>query len=253
VAAPSWEAKGTYFEDSGITSANFAVPAGVTANKVVVVSAFINGSIAINSLPTGFQHAEGSPISVIGAGAHSLAVCWKRATGNDSGTYNFGLDGSTFVAGIAELFNTCVLTGTPLDSPTDSASSSTDSSVTPPVDIDTKGPDRLVLHRGTIWSGGSWTPPVGFSERVDQGFGHIICSDKEFPSTINTGSITATSTGNDKRAAWIGALIGTTVGGTLASISDEARSNMLAELGISEPQNKSNTDLMRDYYYRDGC
>jgi hypothetical protein len=246
MAAPAWESKGADVSDTTGAPA-FPIPVGVASGKIVVASMFINGgATTVDVIPSGFAAVPGSPVS---ASNHKLFKYWKRLSGADVGTYDFTLSASVFVEGAVELYNTCVASGSPFDTGEDSAVDEAFASVSPPVDVTTLGADRLILHSATCWSGGSWTPPAGYTKRVNPSVGLVTTSDKSQAVAGNTGSLTATTTTSDRRVAHAIALIGTSGGASMTSpdisIDDEARKNMLTELGLVEPQNLSNTDLMR--------
>lgn len=212
MAAPAFGSVGTHLFGSSAT-ASFAVPASVASGDIIVIPIFIDvASVTISAMPSGFAHAEGSP--VVG-GSNSLAVVWKRATGADTGTYDFTLSSSTYRAGSALRYTGCVASGNPWDSPTSANLDNTNGTVTPSVNIDTAGPDRMLVFAATNWSGGAWTPPTGFTERFDTGDEVNTADDLVQAAQGNTGGVTATCVGNDKRIAWLGALIGTTVSGSV--------------------------------------
>lgn len=246
MSAPVWEAKGTLLESTTATP-SFAVPSGTVADDIVTVSFFLDGGTAtVTGVPAGFQECENSPVGFSGvAGAHSLQSFWKRTTGTDAGTYDFTLSGSTFVAGYSERFSGCIKSGSPWESNPDTAQETVSSTVdTPAVNITTQGVDRLVVWRATSWSGGSWTPPTGFTERHDGSIGVLTSATKEQASVGSTGDVIGTVSIPDKHNVWMGALVGVAVVANL-SIADEARANMLAALSQAE-SNKSNVDLMRE-------
>ncbi len=243
MAAPSWESKGADFSDTSAAPL-FAIPVGAATGKIAVVSMFVNGgATTVTGVPTDFSIVPGTPVD---ASNHRLVKYWKRLAGADSGTYDFTLSASVFVEGAAELFTSCKASGSPFDLESDFAVDETNGLISPAVSIDTVGSDRLVLHSATCWSGGTWTPPVSYTKRINTPVGLITTSDKAQASTGSTGSLTAETTNADKRTAHVVALIGTTVaGGSMASISDEARANMLADRGLSDPRLETNVDLMK--------
>lgn len=246
MVAPTWEAAGALLESSTGTPA-IAVPAGVEAGTIVTVSMFLDSTASVTGIPTGFAECEGSPLSIVaGSGSHSLVTFWKRATGSDSGTYDFTLSGSTFVHGYSERFGGCVASGNPWDLGADTAQELASTTDTPPVDITTLGPDRLVVWRATDWSVSTWTPPSGFDERVDTGFGLLTSATKTQAAAGATGNVVGTATAADKHNVWMAALKGEAPPVANKSVADQARENMLAALGQTEPQLKSNVDLMRE-------
>lgn len=218
MAAPAFAAKGS--EDHGVgTSQTPGVPAGVVSGSGVVLFGFVDSTATVSSLPSGFAHAEGSPVAVSAAGgSHSLVVAWKRATGSESGTYTVTLSTSVYSSWVACRYTDMVSSGTPFDTPTDTAVDTGTVSTSPAVSIDTADVDRLVIHSASNWSGGAWTPPTGFTERVDEVPDRVMtASDKTQASAGNTGTVQATCAGTDRMTAWLGAMIGTTAGGTSAT------------------------------------
>lgn len=219
MAAPAFGTIGTHHNASG-TGPAFAVPASVASGDIIVIPMFIDGGATISAMATGFAHAPNSPVANPGggggAGSHSLAVVWKRATGADSGSYTFTLSSGVYAAGSACRYTGCVASGSPWDPFTSAAAATntTSATVTPAVSGTTAGPDRMLVFSGTNWSGGTsgaaWTPPTGFTERMDTADGVNTLADLVKAAAGATGSITATCTGNDKESAWLGALIGTT-------------------------------------------
>jgi hypothetical protein len=229
VSAPAFGTIGTHLNTTTSTPA-FAVPASVASGDIIVIPMFIDGGTAtISAMASGFAHAEGSPVSTTGGGTnHALAVVWKRASGADSGTYAFTLSGSTYVAGSAARYTGAVGSGTPFDSPTSTNTGNTNGTVSPAVSVTTGGPDRLLIFSATNWTGGAWTPPTSFNERMDTGDQVHTLDDLVQAVAGGSGTVQATCVGNDKRTAWLGALIGTTSGA--ASAPPSRRSQMGAYL-----------------------
>lgn len=213
MAAPAFESAGAYLASSG-AGASIAAPAGTAAGKVVVVGMYLDGDVLAVTPPDGFQAAPFSPASIpSGAGGHSLHVWWKRLTGADAGPYVFAWTGSRYREAQALLFTDVVATGDAFESGADTSTDTANSTTTLPVDITTQGVDRRLVWGGTNWSGGTWTAPpspAGFVKRVQGGAGLFTLCDAAFATAGNTGNVTGSCTGSNKRTAWIGALIGTT-------------------------------------------
>jgi hypothetical protein len=209
VAAPAFGSIGTNLFGTASTF-NVAVPASVASGDIIIVSIFISSATTtVTGLPTGFAHVQGSPQTASGT-LLGMATMWKRATGADSGTYNFTLSASDYRAGAAIRYTGCVAAGNPWDAPTGVAVDAANGTVTPSVNVDTAGPDRMLVFFGANWSGGAWTPPTGFTERLDINDRVNTVADKVQAVQGNSGGVTATCVGNDKRIALLGALIGTT-------------------------------------------
>lgn len=210
MAAPSFVSAGAYLDGSD-TSAPVAVPSGTAAGRVALVTMFLDGNAQTVTPASGFAAAEGIPSQITGvSGAHSLFVWWKRLTGSESGPWTFTWGSSAYREAIATLYTDVVAVGTPFDSPTDAAQDNAGGTVTPAVDVTTLGPDRLLIWAATNWSGGTWTAPTGFTKRAQDAGGVFTTCDDAFLTEANTGAVTGSCTGSDKRCAWMGALIGTT-------------------------------------------
>lgn len=209
MSAPAFGTIGAHHNASG-TSHSFAVPSSVASGDIIVIPMFIDGTATISAMASGFDHAEGSPVSITGAGAHSLVLAWKRASGADSGTYDFTVSASAYVAGSAARYTGAVGSGTPFDSPASANSDNTNGTLSPPVSVTTGGPDRMLIFTATNWSGGAWTPPTSFNERMDTGDQVNTLGDLVQATQGGSGTVQATCAGSDKRCAWLGALIGTT-------------------------------------------
>jgi hypothetical protein len=213
VSAPAFRAAGSAEQSTG-TAHNYAVPAGVAANDIIVIPIFIDVStVTISTLPAGFAHAENSPITVNpgGGGNHSLNVIWKRASAADTGTYNAVISASSFAEGNALAYSGCTTSGNPWDSPTAAASGgAVTSATTPDVSLTTPGPDRMLVFAGSNWAGGAWTPPTGMNERIDNS-NSLTAADLVQAAAGGTGNLHATNASTSEVASWLGSLIGLVV------------------------------------------
>jgi hypothetical protein len=225
VSAPNHGSTGTLLGASTAAPA-FDVPDDVAAGDIIVVAAFIDGtSTDVTGMPADFEHAEGSPLDVAaggGFGEHVLAVMWKRATGTDSGTYDFTLSGSTFVYGDAARYEGAVGSGDPWDATDADESGVSSVSTAPAVSVATLGPDRLLIYVATDHNGdsGTWSPPAGFTQRAGgTNTTNVEISDLVQAAAGSSGGVSATHTVAGFMGAWIGALIGTTTGQASGSAS----------------------------------
>lgn len=219
MAAPAFGSIGTYLQGTA-TTADFAAPASVASGDVIVIVFYLDASTTVSGLPSGFAHAPGSPLRV-GAGLggeHSLNVIAKRATGADAGPYTVTFSASQYRNGAAIRYTGCVASGTFWDANSGTgtaiATDTSNNTVTPAVSMTTSGADEMLVFAATNWSGGTWTPPTSFTERIDNGDKTLTADDLVQAAAGTTGSVTATCVGSNKRAAWLGALIGTTSSGT---------------------------------------
>jgi hypothetical protein len=218
VSLPVFKAAGAHINGVN-TAASFPVPAGVAAGDVIVLPIYIDATGSITSYASGFVEAPDSPVALSAGGVESnFHVVWKRATGADAGTYAFTLSGSLYRAGTALAYSGCLASGNPWDTiaGTPHAATAVDNTAgtaTPAVSFTTTAPGRKLIFVGSDWSGGSWTPPPTFVERMDSGDGVHSAADKDQPLAGSSGSVVATCTGSSKRSAWLGALIGVSSGG----------------------------------------
>lgn len=228
MAAPAFGSAGAQVEG---TAADFQcpVPSGVAADDVVVVTAFVDSTTTVTGLAPGFANAPFSPVTNNApSGNHMLYVLWKRASGTDTGTYDFTLSGPAFRSVEAIRYTGCVTSGDPWDIAA-SAIDITDGNASPAVSVTTDQADTLLVWSATDWAGGTWTPPAGFTKRRDSGVGLCATADKVQASAGSSGAVSGTCTGSGKRTAWLGALKGISSGGTVSKdLSEKYYANQLA-------------------------
>lgn len=206
MVAPVFGSVGTYLQVS-VSTASVAVPASVASGDLIVVVMFINGATSLTTPASGFVDAPNSPVVNTSGNAHRVHVLWKRATGADSGTYDFVLSASDFMSAAALRYTGVVGSGSPWDVTTSANSGDATSSQTPAVSVTTTGDNRMLVFAGSNWSGGGWTPPTGFNERVDSGFAVVTADDLVQAVAGSSGTVQATSVGNNRTVAWLGALL----------------------------------------------
>jgi len=212
---PTFGAAGADLEGSS-SSVNVAVPSGVVAGSYVTVIIFVDGAAQVTGVPTGFTLAPGAPVNVNqgGPGAHRLYVYGKRATGNDTGTYNFTLSANVFRKAVAVRWDGVISTGVPWDPGSEpfnvstAQSGNTNVSTSPAVSITTSVADTLLIWVASNWLGGAWTPPTGFTERWDTGERAATLADMGKASAGATGTVQGSCAASDKQGAWLGALMG---------------------------------------------
>src|SRR5689334_2578829 len=215
MALPPAGALGTNF-GATTNAPSIGAPSGVVAKSIVVCYFFLDsGPQTITG--SGWAEAPNSPVNVTG-GSHGLHVMWHRASGSESGPYSFSWTTSTYCDAFTQRYDSCVLSGTPFDSPCGAAESNASSTTSPAVSTSSLDVDRLDIWASTNWSGGAWTAPGGYTKQRESTVQILTCATHDHPVAGSTGSITGSCAGNDKRTAWIGALIGTTVGGASGPI-----------------------------------
>lgn len=200
MVAPAFGAAGTYLAGGVRTTVSVPVPSGVTNNQVVLSHLYIEASGAVTP-PTGFT--EITPAAVTTGTVTVGRVFWKRATGSDSGTYAFTTP-NAFSEAVAERYTGCVTSGSPIDV-SNSAQRSSAGTTTPSVSVTTTGRDRLLVWSATSVQIGPWTPPTGYTERVDTGREISVATD-ELAAAGSSGSVTGTGP-SAFMTAWLVALI----------------------------------------------
>lgn len=199
----AYGASGAAFTDSG-SSVAIAAPAGVVADSVVVATLYLDGATDQNvTAPAGWAAAASTPVAT---NNHRAYIFWHRAAGPESGPYVFTWDASVFREGQAHRYDNVITTDVPFDTGVAAASENTSSSSSPAVSITTTGPDRVLVHVATCWSGGTWTPPAGFTRRQQTPVGLITLGDAAQAAAGSSGSVVATTTTSERRTAWLGAL-----------------------------------------------
>lgn len=225
MASPTFGAAGTYLTGVVSNQANFAVPTGTANNEIVVVYLYIESTGAITP-PAGFT--QKSRPSNTGTGAHDLVIFWKRCTGTDSGTYAF-TNPNVWREGVAVRYSGCITSGDPFDVVSANQAASGASGITPVVSLTTTVTDTLLVFSGTNFNGGAWTPPSGYTERVDSG-GDLTVDDLARASIGSSGTIRATCAGGSTgTCAFLGALKSTT--SAASGISDPGATRRRRRIG----------------------
>lgn len=193
--AISFGAVGTENDAGSGSSSAAGVPAGVAAGSVIVLVGYYEGTIS--SLPSGFAHAAGSPVA--GSG-FNLVVAWKRATGNDTGSYTTTFTGSIPHDFRAARYEGVKASGDPWEADTDSGAGSS----VPSLSITTVNANTQLIYGLGSFSNLNMTPPTGFTERNDgtaQGM-----ADKALAAAGSSGAVQSSGSGG-AYANWLGALI----------------------------------------------
>jgi hypothetical protein len=192
-----------------------AVPTGVQADDIVIISSGIDLSTAAfdpADLPTGFIELAETAIT---ADSHKAWVGWKRLTGADAGTYTFGN-----VGGIADwVCQAFAFRGRHLtDPPVVSATNVQNTPQSPPVTISANGV-TAVLGDDLLWisvpdvtssgSGNGHTPPSTYTEAED---GELAWSNLSGAYKLNvaagaTGTISGTFAMSADTAGWAAWLV----------------------------------------------
>ena len=192
---------------TGATQANsdVPIPTGVVANDVAVVTFYLEPGVAVT--PPDGTWTEKNNISSPGSTAppgNQMRVFWHRASGSESGTWAF-THSSTFRRALAIRVSGCATSGDPWDGATD-VQTTASGTTTPGVQVTTSVVDTLLVWAANQINGGdSWTPPTGFTERLDTSSSTI--ATKQQAAAGATGSLTGTCAGGDELTAFLGALM----------------------------------------------
>lgn len=208
MALPAYGSIGAELVAGTSTAANVPVPSGMAANEIALTFLYVETTQAVTP-PSGHTAAFDSPVVVTGTQAHNLHVFWHRATGSESGTYDYTIAaGLAWRFGIALRFTGCVTSGDPFEVTASAIKTVTNSSITQAVSDTTTGTDRL-----WVWSASAFfertliSAPSGFTERADVADGVAIAVDtKDQAAAGASGSLTGTWSGNTASASWLGAL-----------------------------------------------
>src|SRR3954464_10206246 len=115
MAPPVFGSAGTYPVGGSTTTLSVPVPASVAANDLIIVPVYVEIAHAVTP-PVGFTEDSNSPAIVGAPDDHYLHIYWKRATGADSGTYDFTIAaGVTFRVGVAVRITGAITSGYPFD------------------------------------------------------------------------------------------------------------------------------------------
>lgn len=186
---PAFGAVGTNFDaTSGQVNRTFAYPAGVSAGDILIVHWYEEGTATTVTPPSGWVEIGTGTAST--GSVHRHRLFWKRAVGGESGSVAFS-HSSLYCGGYMSRWTGCIATGTPFETQGGSANAGSSSSSTsaPAVSDITDGPNRLLVYCAMSFSGGTWTPPSGFTERNDTNTESGSIASKVQATAGATGSI----------------------------------------------------------------
>jgi hypothetical protein len=216
---PVFESAGSYGQSAGAAPAltvDAGVPAGVTADDIILLVMFTDPTSTPTTItaPAGFTEPPSSPQVITGGSLNlRMSVYWKRATGAESGSYTTTFSSNTFSEAVALRFSGCVTSGSPFDT-TAGNIDPVGSGTTVAVSVTTTVPETTLVHAVGLWSGGTWTPPAGYTARgTPGGFNLMLVSTKDQIPVGSSGTVQATcsATSNNVNAAWLAALKGVPV------------------------------------------
>lgn len=180
-----------------------SVPSGVQAGDIVVVSLcqWDNGSTPTVTPPSGFTQKGSTWTS--GDSKAKNSVWWKRLTGADAGTYSFSWTGSFYSTIQVAAFSGCISSGDPWEAVATPVTGTFGTVTTMSVTVAAVGGALF----WTVYndSGGTHTPPTGFTETAD-----VDCGTTAYSLIGSSGSNSAASgavSSSSSAGAWLGALL----------------------------------------------
>ena len=205
--AVAFGSAGTRLGGGTSSSGNVPVPTGVAANDIIIVIFYTENTSPTITPPAGFTEAPNSPTGITSGLVHQTRAYWKRATGNDAGTYNFTLSPSEFRDAVALRFTGCITSGNPIDVDTQTIANSGSSS--PAVSLTTTQQDTMLVWAVTHWNAQTTSTPSGFTTRFASEVGGGFCAQiatKAQAAAGATGSVTTTAASGQTWNVWMGAL-----------------------------------------------
>ena len=185
---------GTATGPGSAANLSLTLPTPVAADDVMIAHIYIEASAMSITPPSGW--AEITPAAESTGSVHAQRLFWVRAAGGETGSVSF-THASAFRGGYISRYTGCVTTGSPLETPagTSAAGTSVSGTTAPAVSDTTTGTYRLLIYGGMNFStGGTWTPPTGFTERFESGSELGSFATKYQTAAGATGSIQGTYT-----------------------------------------------------------
>lgn len=210
MAAPAISSVGAYWTGVSTTSPLIDVPVNMASGDLIEISIYREDTGDPTTVPSGF--VQKGKVSVTGAGAHTQFKYWKRATGADSGTYDFIFTANVWTEAVAIRITGAIATGDPYDTGTgapNTAVTASNTTVTAAVSLTTLDVDRLVIWVGTNFNGGFWSGYTGGFAAVVNGPDLAVAQHVQ-PVAGSTGSITGTCSVAGFNTAWLGAILPST-------------------------------------------
>lgn len=203
MAVPVFGAIGTAITYATRTNTLVPVPAGTAVNDVVVVYIYQdNATLQVITPPAGFTEIVFNP-QLQTTGPQRFQIWWKRLTGADTGTYTF-THASSHTEAAAVRYTGVITTGTPYELLQFGIQNIT-STTLPALTGTTSGPDRLLLYPATSYQTADFTPPTGFTERLDTD--DLFISDKPQAAAGDTGTVVGSVSVASRTTAALLALI----------------------------------------------
>lgn len=210
--APAFKAIGTRLAPASSSAANLAVPAGVATGDIIIafIAQEMDGPavpVAITTVPSGFTEMTNSPTTEDFLRQH---VYWKRATGADSGTYNFAFASApTTRTGYAIAFSGCITSGNPIN--VETAAGHLGGNINfPDTSITTTVDNTIMVWLAQNYDSTATNSPAGWAERADDtapgASTAVAVLAKAVAGASGTISASAAS-GIQNKIVWLGALL----------------------------------------------
>jgi hypothetical protein len=233
--------------DSETVSRSVIVPDGSAADDIAVVSIEMWQGTETDPTVTSPGFSQFINVSTsTGSGFQRLKMYWKRLIAAESDPWLFSWAGAQWNMAHAVLITGAKTTGDPVGSNFNTATGTGTNE--PAVSLPTPvGFEPFLLHTvANENTSAQNTQPTSFTEIQD---GNYLKSNYRVPGS--EGSFSASGGVLSVSTFQIAALVAIEpepesgeVGALMASISDTARTNMLTDRVLTEPQRLSNTDLM---------
>jgi hypothetical protein len=180
---------GTFLAYASHTTSSVPVPAGVANGDIIVVHFYVDDSTPTVTPPSGFTELTfpTAPANLT-APIMRVRVYWKRATGADTGTYDFTHAAAT-TQGIATRYTGSVVSGTAVEALAGGARTSA-GTTSPALTGTTAQNNELIVFSTYVYTSVSWTVMSGWTT-IDNANGEYIAY-KTQAAAGTTGSISAT-------------------------------------------------------------
>lgn len=196
MAAPTYVAAGADV-NSSTTTMNVPVPAGVAKDDIVLIPIYLDDSLTLSGLPTGFAHVTGSPWAAV-EGEVKPTLVWKRLTEADAGNYTFTKSGSAWSSGQAFAFRGCLAEGDPFEA-IDYADAGSSGDNFANVSVDMLGPERMLALFAINYDGDtdSYSAPDGTWTLATAGAGdaNVGLAYKSTTNPTSSGSVSISAGG----------------------------------------------------------
>lgn len=224
----------TTANSNSTTVKSVAVPAGVQADDIIIIAMTTDatGNVDSGHYPPDF--VELAEIDLTHDG-QLFVVAWKRATGNDTGTYQFQIN----VGGSNWVYQAIVLRGRHTTNPPTVSTNSSNAANTPPVTVSAAtvtaldGDDLVWISApdvNTNGAGNTHTVPSGYTKQEDDenAFSNLCMATKENVSAGATGSVDGTFALTSGTSGWGAVLVRVPSVSTGGVVNEQTLSSTLA-------------------------